>query len=50
VEACYTIDKKSTYRTSHDNPEIKEFYARFGGHYGGHVAHEYLHTHYKQRK
>jgi NADH-quinone oxidoreductase subunit G len=50
VDACYKIDKASTYRTSHDNPEIIELYARFGGKFGCHVAHEYLHTHYNARK
>jgi iron-only hydrogenase group A len=50
VDACYKIDKSSTYRTSHDNPEIIELYTRFGGKYGSHVAHEYLHTHYNARK
>jgi NADH-quinone oxidoreductase subunit G len=46
VDAVYKIDTGSAIRLSHENPEIKEFYARFGGSPNGHVAHEFLHTHY----
>jgi NADH-quinone oxidoreductase subunit G len=47
VDAVYKIDSGSAVRTSHENPEVKEFYARFGGKPNGHVAHEYLHTHFQ---
>jgi iron only hydrogenase large subunit-like protein len=49
VGACYEIDVHSTCRTSHANPEILQFYERFGGKPGSRIAHEYLHTHHRSR-
>jgi NADH-quinone oxidoreductase subunit G len=50
VGAVYKIDKDSTYRRSHENPELIEMYKRFCGEPGSHKAHEYLHTHHSARK
>jgi NADP-reducing hydrogenase subunit HndD len=33
-------------RRSHENPYIKELYARYFGSFNSELAHEKLHTHY----
>ncbi len=50
MDGLYKIDKKSTYRQSHKNPEIKKLYEDFLGEPNGHKSHELLHTHYTQRE
>lgn len=42
----YTVDERSTVRRSHENPVVKEIYARYLGEPCGEKAHELLHTHY----
>jgi iron-only hydrogenase group A len=46
VEACYAIDRKSEFRTSHENPQVTAMYTRMFEEPGSPLAHEYLHTHY----
>ena len=50
MDGLYRIDKKSTYRQSHKNPEIQTLYKEFLGEPNGHKAHELLHTHYTKRE
>lgn len=45
----YSEDERNALRQSHNNPQIKELYARFLEEPGSHVAHELLHTSYKAR-
>ena len=49
-QALYTIDEKSTFRKSHENPVLKQIYKDYLGEAGGHKAHELLHTHYEKRE
>ncbi len=49
IKGLYDIDKASTYRKSHDNPEIQKLYAEYLGEAGEHLAHKLLHTHYVAR-
>ncbi len=49
AKALYDIDKASTLRKSHENPVVKQVYADYLGEFGGHKAHEILHTHYIAR-
>ncbi|WP_448376268.1 iron hydrogenase small subunit, partial [Fervidobacterium sp.] len=49
ARAIYSIDEASVIRRSHENPEIIQLYEEFVGEPNGHVAHEYLHTHYTDR-
>ncbi len=49
IKGLYDIDKASTYRKSHDNPEILKLYAEYLGEAGEHLAHKLLHTHYVAR-
>ncbi|MGL4392357.1 MAG: NADH-dependent [FeFe] hydrogenase, group A6 [Fusobacteriaceae bacterium] len=45
-DAINSIDKHKQIRKSHENPYIKELYAKHLGEPLGHKAHELLHTHY----
>ncbi len=49
AKALYSEDEASTYRKSHDNPNIKELYQNYLGEPNGHKAHELLHTTYVKR-
>ncbi len=49
AKALYSEDEASTYRKSHENPNIKELYANYLGEPNGHKAHELLHTTYVKR-
>ena len=49
AEALYRNDAGSTCRRSHENPEIREIYAKFLGSPGSSRAHELLHTSYRVR-
>ena len=46
ANALYKADVKSTYRKSHQNPELKQIYKDFIGVANGKKAHELLHTKY----
>ena len=48
-DALYSIDEKSTFRKSHDNPVVKGIYEEFFQSPGSETAHKYLHTHYSPR-
>ena len=50
ASSLYSIDEKSTYRKSHENPTVKTIYQEFLDHPGGHLAHKYLHTHYSKEE
>ena len=50
MDGLYKVDKKSTYRQSHKNPEIHKLYEDFLGEPNGHKSHELLHTNYTQRE
>lgn len=45
--ALYREDAGKPIRKSHENPAIKACYEEFLGEPNSHLAHEYLHTHYK---
>ena len=49
AQALYKIDESKELRRSHENPAVKELYAKFLGEVGGKRAHELLHTHYAAR-
>ena len=49
ADALYTIDEKSTFRKSHQNPTIIKIYDEFFKKPGSEVAHKYLHTHYSEK-
>jgi NADH-quinone oxidoreductase subunit G len=47
LDAVYKIDKTSKARTPQDNEQLNQLYKEsLGGHYGSHIAHELLHTHF----
>ncbi len=48
-ESLYSIDEKSVFRKSHENPVIKNLYDEFLEKPGSHVAHKYLHTTYSAK-
>ncbi len=48
-DALYSIDEKSTFRKSHDNPVVKGIYEEFFQSPGSETAHKYLHTHYSPK-
>lgn len=50
AEALYKIDKNKKMRMSHENPDIIKLYDDYLGEYGGHKAHELLHTTFTKRK
>ena len=50
-DSIYTIDEKSTFRKSHQNPAVIEIYKEFLEAPCGELSHKYLHTEYsKQNK
>lgn len=49
IDGLYADDKKSEFRKSHQNPEIKKIYADFLEKPSSHKAHKLLHTHYVPR-
>ncbi len=49
AKALYDQDAAMTLRKSHENPTVKAVYAEYLGEFGGHKAHEILHTHYIAR-
>jgi NADH-quinone oxidoreductase subunit G/NADP-reducing hydrogenase subunit HndD len=49
LAGLYTEDESKVLRKSHENPFIRELYAKYLGEPGGHVSHELLHTHYVKR-
>lgn len=50
AKALYDQDAAMPLRKSHENPTVKAVYADYLGEFGGHKAHEILHTHYVARK
>ena len=50
ADSLYSIDERSTFRKSHQNPELQAIYKEFFGEACGEVAHKYLHTHYKKQE
>lgn len=49
AQALYDEDRAKTIRRSHDNPDVQKLYKEFLQRPGSHIAHELLHTHYKQK-
>ena len=49
LQSIYGIDKSLKNRKSHENSEVKALYDDFLHKPNSHVAHRYLHTHYKDR-
>jgi len=49
AKALYNEDRSKAKRKSHENAELKQLYKDFLGEFGGHKAHELLHTHYQKR-
>ena len=49
AKALYDQDAASALRKSHENPTVKAVYDEYLGEFGGHKAHEILHTHYIAR-
>ena len=49
IDGLYADDKKSEFRKSHQNPDIKKIYADFLEKPSSHKAHKLLHTHYVPR-
>jgi NADH-quinone oxidoreductase subunit G/NADP-reducing hydrogenase subunit HndD len=49
LKAMYGEDERKTLRQSHLNPSIIALYEEFLGEPGGHLSHEFLHTHYFDR-
>jgi NADH-quinone oxidoreductase subunit G/NADP-reducing hydrogenase subunit HndD len=49
LKAIYTEDESKVLRQSHLNPSIAAIYSEYLGKPGGHLSHEFLHTHYFDR-
>lgn len=49
AEGLYEDDATEKFRKSHENPEIKELYAKHLEKPGSHIAHELLHTTYSDK-
>ena len=49
ADALYTIDEKSQFRKSHQNPAVLKIYEEFFKKPGSDVSHKYLHTHYSEK-
>ena len=49
ANGLYSIDEKKTYRKSYENPSIKKLYEEYLGEPGSEIAHDLLHTSYKER-
>ena len=50
AKAIYTVDESKTLRKSHENPAIKELYAKFYGKPLSELSKKLLHTYYTNRK
>lgn len=50
AKALYQEDEVLPERKSHKNSQVMELYKKFLGVPNGHLSHELLHTHYKQRE
>ncbi|MHB8064962.1 MAG: iron hydrogenase small subunit, partial [Ruminiclostridium sp.] len=50
AKAIYEEDASLSIRKSHENPIVKEMYAKYFGEPGSHKAHKVLHTHYVARE
>ena len=50
AKALYDQDEESTLRKSHESPVVKALYEEYFDGFGGHRAHELLHTSYVARK
>ncbi len=50
AEAMYSIDERSTYRKSQDNPVVQKIYKEYIGKPGEEKAHKLLHTHYNKKE
>ena len=50
ADAMYSIDERSTYRKSQDNPVLKNIYKEYIGNPGEEKAHKLLHTHYEKKE
>ncbi len=49
ASALYSEDERQVLRQSHNNPQIQKLYSSFLGEPNSHLAHELLHTTYKER-
>jgi len=49
LKAIYSEDESKVLRQSHLNPSITAIYKEYLGKPGGHLSHEFLHTHYMDR-
>ena len=50
AQGLYTDDETGEFRKSHENPEIKDLYAKHLGEPNSHKAHELLHTTYSNKR
>lgn len=50
AKALYSADKKSKYRKSHENPQVKSLYDEFLDKPNSKKAHKLLHTHYNKQE
>ncbi len=50
IQSIYQVDRLMKIRKAHDNPAFSNLYTSYLGEPGSHLAHQLLHTHYKQRK
>ena len=50
ADCLYSIDEKSTFRKSHENPVVKKIYEEFLEVPGSYRAHKLLHTRYAKRE
>lgn len=50
TDGVYLADEKLPIRKSHENPEVQAIYDQWLEKPNSHLAHEFLHTHYKNRK
>jgi len=50
AKVLYNEDVSNTIRKSHKNPSIQKLYEDFLGEPNGDLAHELLHTHYKEKE
>lgn len=49
-DSLYSIDERSTFRKSHQNPEVQAIYKEFFGEPCGELSHKYLHTEYSKQE
>lgn len=50
IKGIYSIDERSAVRNSHENPEVLALYEKWLKEPNSHNAHEFLHTHYRNRR